>query len=95
MKMMPSLNGLFEFMGAMSLLSGSAAIGMAWWRKGSQEEDELMVEAADVVIDNISNADNITNIELLTGKNMRDQLTVEEVLEMDRDRQLRRFGRRN
>lgn len=69
--------------------------GMAWWRKGSQEEDEVMAEAADVVLDTLSDADKVSKIELHTGRNLRDQLTVEEAEETDKDRRLRRWPWRN
>lgn len=89
--MLPISEVLLKVMAATAILSGA----MAWWRKGTPAEDEMMSEAAEVVIDNLANADNITNIELLTGRNLRDQLTIGEVEDMARERDLRRFGRRN
>ena len=79
-----------SFFKKIQLLKGE--IEMAWWRRGSEEEDKIMVEAADIVIDNLVNADNVKNIETLTNKNLRDQVTIEEIEEMDKDRKLRRWG---
>lgn len=80
---------LFKFTGALGVL------GMAWFRKGSQAEDEMVVEASDLILDNLSNADNIRKINAITGKNLRDQLSIEEVLEMDQERKLRQMRNRN
>lgn len=82
---------LFEIIGALSVLAGA----MAWWRRGSQDEDTVLAEAADTVLDGLSDADTVRKIGCVTDRNLRDQLTVEEAMELDRERQLRRFGRRN
>lgn len=88
---MSDAEGLVQsFLKKIQLLKGE--IEMAWWRRGSEEEDKMMVEAADLVIDNLVNADNVKNIETLTSKNLRDQVTIEEIEEMDKDRKLRRWG---
>lgn len=92
--MMPSVDvhsKLFEIVGALSVLSGA----MAWWRRGSREEDAVFADAADTVLDGLSDADTVGKIGCVTERNLRDQLTVEEAMELDRERQLRRFDRRN
>lgn len=89
--MFDALHNFGEFIVASAVLAGA----MAWWRKGTPEEDAMMGEAAEIVVDNLMNADNVTNIEMLTGKNLRDQMTIEEVQDAARERDLRRFGRRN
>lgn len=86
-----ALSKLFEFTGALSILAG----GMAWWRKGSTAEDETVSAAADTVLDALSDADTVRKIDCLTDRNLRDQLTIEQAMELDRERELRRFGRRN
>lgn len=86
-----SMQKLFEITGALAVLSGA----MAWWRRGSAEEDAVVSEAADVVLNGLSDADAVSKIGCLTGKDLREQLTVEEAMELDRERELRRFGRRN
>lgn len=85
------LHRIFEFTGALSVLTGA----MAWWRRGSQDEDKVVAEAADTVLDALSNADDTRGVECLTNRNWRDQVSVGEAIEMDKERRLRRFGRRN
>lgn len=80
-----------EFAGAVAVLSGA----MAWWRKGGVEEDVMVAKAADTVLDILSDADTVSRVDLHTGRNLRDQLTVGEAVELDRERELRRFARRN
>ena len=80
-----------EFAGAMAVLSGA----MAWWRKGSTDEDAMVAKAADVVLDTVSNADTVARVDLHTGRNLRDQLTVEQAMELERERELRRMKNRN
>lgn len=82
---------LMDVAAAISVLSGLCA----WWRKGSDEEDAMVSEAADTVIDAVADADTMRAIELGTGINLRDQLSVEEAMNMHEERTLRRFGRRN
>ncbi len=81
---------LFEILGAMSVLAG-----MAWWQKGSPAEDEIVVEAAAVVLDGLSDADAVSKIGCVTGRDLRSQLTVEEALEMHREAELRNMKNRN
>lgn len=83
---------LFSFATALSTL-GMMATG--WWRKGSKAEDDMVVTAADTVLDALSDADMLSQIEAVTGMALRDQLTVEEAQELDRERRLRGFSRRN
>lgn len=77
-----------KFMTALSICTGA----MAWWRRGSEEEDEVVSESVDVVLGSISDADKVSNIDLATGKNLRDQITVEQAMEMNEERSLRRWG---
>lgn len=80
-----------EFASATAVLAGA----MAWWRKGSVEEDAMVAKAADTVLDTVSDADTVARVDLHTGRNLRDQLTVAEAIELERERELRRFARRN
>lgn len=89
--MMPEFNAwgeLAKFAGALSVAAGA----MSWFRKGSAEEDKVVSESADILIDGISDADKVNKVDLHTGKNLRDQLTIEEAEEMNRERELRKFG---
>lgn len=82
---------LFEFTGALSICISA----MAWWRKDGPKSDEVVVEAADVVLSALSDADTTNRVELHTGRDIRSQLTVEEAIEIHEERELRAFGRRN
>lgn len=86
-----TMQKLFEITGALAVLAGT----MAWWRKGSDEEDAAVSEAADVVLNGLSDADTVNKIGCVTNKNLRDQLSIAEAIELNRERELRRMGRRN
>lgn len=68
---------------------------MSWFRKDSQEEDEIIVEVNSTIFEALANADAVREIESETGRNLREQLTVEEVMEMEKETRLRGFIRRN
>lgn len=92
--MMPQFDALGEtlkFLGAISTLFGA----MAQWKKSSSQEDEIVVESCNVIIDTLTNADSVNKIDLATGRNLRDQLTIEQVQDMDYERRLRGFKNRN
>lgn len=92
--MTPEFNGweaLTKFAEALSIVAGA----MAWHRKGSLEEDQVVSESIDVLLEGVSDADSVNKIDLHTGRNIREQLTVEQAEEMAREKELRRFGRRN
>jgi hypothetical protein len=82
---------LFKFTGAVATLAGV----FDWLRKGSTAEDNVFAEAAEIVLDAVANADNVRTIDCVTGRNLREQLTVEECLDMARERDLRRMPGRN
>ena len=81
-----------EFAGAMSVLSGAVA---AWWRKDGPSGDEVVSQAADVIIDAATDADLRNRIELHTGKNIGEQVTLEQMEDFHRERELRRMKNRN
>lgn len=82
---------LFAFSGALSVL----AMAGSWWRKGSPHEDDVVVEAADLVLGALSDADDTRGVELVAGRNWRDDVTIEEAIEMRREADLRRMQNRN
>jgi hypothetical protein len=77
-----------EFMTALSVVTGA----MSWWRKGSENDDKVYVQAADLILDSISDADKVNKIKDNTWNDLRDQLSIEEAEEMHEERELRRFG---
>lgn len=82
---------LFAFSGALSALAGA----MAWWHKGSPDEDEIVVDATDLVIGALVDADDTRNVELAAGRNWRDDVTVGEAIAMREEAELRRMKNRN
>lgn len=69
---------------------------MAWFHRGSAEEDKILTGVAETLIEGVVDADSVNRIERSNGRNLRDQLTVEEAEEMRREADLRGFGfRRN
>lgn len=88
--MTPEFAKLFEVLGAMSVVAGAAA----WFRQDTEAEDAMVAEAADVVLEAISDADQARTIECVTGRNYRQDLTVEEAMALHEERELRRMGAR-
>lgn len=84
---------LFGFATALSTL-GMMATGN-WWRKGSAQEDDMIVVAADTVLEGLADADMNNQVEALTGLALRDQVSIEEAVELDQERRLRGFPNRN
>lgn len=85
-------DNFFRFVGALSTLGGLAAI---WTRKGNPAEDKEVSQANDAIIDTVSDSDMVSRIERSNGRNLRDQLTIEQIENMNRERELRKFPRRN
>lgn len=65
---------------------------MAWWRKGSLEEDQVFVQSVEAVTKALADSDYVREVELRTGKNLRDQVTAEEIEEMHKEAKLRSMG---
>lgn len=82
---------LIKFAGAFSFVIGTAA----WLRKGSPEEDKVVSESLDILLDGLSDANNVGKIERATGVNIRDQVTTDQAKDWDRERELRKFPGRN
>lgn len=80
---------LFEVVGALGVLTGA----MAWWRKDTDAEDATVAAAADTVLDAIADADFCRTVECVTGRDLREQLTVEDALRLHEERELARMGK--
>ncbi len=65
-----------------------------WWRKQSPQEDQVVANAAQELINGVTDADMVNKVDLHTGVNLRDQVTIEEIEDWARDRDLRSFGNR-
>lgn len=59
-------------------------------------QDDVIAESCEMILNGQSDPDFIRSIELKTGKNLRDQLTIEEIEEIAETARLHRLGlRRN
>lgn len=76
----------------LALSVGAAA---AWFTRGSQDEDDMTVKAHSLVLDSVSDADTTKRVWAVTDKDWRDQLTVAEAEELNRERELRGMKNRN
>jgi hypothetical protein len=65
------------------------------FRRDSHEEDALIAEANNIILDNLSNADSVGQIKLMTGKDLRSQISIEQAEELHREKELRGFSGRN
>lgn len=65
---------------------------MKWFRKDSAEEDQVVAEAAKTVTEGLSDADFNGRVERANGRNLRDQMTVEQAEEIENEGKLRGFG---
>jgi len=86
--MIPEWGRWFEFVGALTTLAGV----FDWLRKDSAAEDEMVVEASNVVLEALSDADGVTKINCVTERNLREQVTIEEAVALGEERDLRGFG---
>lgn len=69
---------------------------MKWFHRGSEAEDKIVAQAGEMLIEGIANADDVNTVKALHGRDRREQFTVEQVEEMRREVELRKFGfRRN
>lgn len=74
---------------------GGCTVAMSLFRRGSKEEDKMVSDAHDVVLDALSDADKTNVVEAINNRNWRDQISIEEALDMHEERELRRFENRN
>lgn len=65
---------------------------MDWWREGSEDEDKVIIEINKAKIKILADADKVNLIKKRTGKDLREQMTIEELLDLDREINLRSFG---
>lgn len=92
--MLPHMNEihkLLELAGSLWIITGV----MAWYRRGSTEEDEVIAQAADELLGAISDADMVSKIQDSTGIDVRDQMSVKDAEDWHRERELRRMKNRN
>lgn len=65
---------------------------MAWFTRNSADEDKVVAQTGELLLGGVSDADQVAKIELANGRNLRDQMTVEEAEEMRRETDLKGWG---
>lgn len=90
--MTPEFNAWAE-LAKISALGATLMAG--WWRKGSEAEDNIVSQAAEELIRGACDADFAGKIEDGSGINPRDHVTVEELEDWAKDRDLRGWRWRN
>lgn len=85
-----ALGELVKFMIAVSSITG-----LMTWRRDGPKEDAAYIEASDYVLDSLSDADKTGKIELHNAKNIRDQLSIEQVEELYNEKVIRSWSNRN
>lgn len=71
---------------------GSTALLMSWLSGKLRPEDKEILEAHEFIQSAISDGDLVSKVELHTGKNLRDQLTPEELEDINEHVKLLRMG---
>jgi hypothetical protein len=61
-------------------------VQMPWWRKGSPEEDEILAQAAQVLLDGIGDADFVAKVKEKTGVDIREGMTQEKIEKLVSDK---------
>jgi len=74
--MMMDLNGTAE-----AVLAGIGML-LAWKAGEIKKEDKEIIEAHDFVINSLSDADLMARTELATGKDLREQMTVADAMDL-------------
>ena len=81
---------LFEVLGALSVITGA----MAFPRRDTDAEDDMVAGAADVVLEALSDADFCRTTECVTGRDLRSQLTVEQAQALYAEAELMKMGKK-
>ena len=74
------------------IVFSSMMLLMSWMKGKLRLEDKEVLEAHEFVMRSLEDADFCTRIEMATGKNLRDQMSVEEIIEMEREVKLLKMG---
>jgi len=71
----------------------SAFVMIASWRAGKlRPEDKEIIDAHEVIVSGVGDADFVTRVEMATGRNIRDQISVEGLEELGREVKLLKMG---
>lgn len=80
---------------AFNMALAAGALAAAWSRHGSPAEDDMVVGCHGLVLDAVADADATRTVECVTGRNWRDQVSVQDAEELNRERELRTMQNRN
>ena len=86
------LHTLSDWYRALALAGGVAAGGLFAFLGDKSQEDELVAEANEFCLDVLSDADTVRGIACMTDAQLRDQITVEQALDMAEEADRRRSG---
>lgn len=70
----------------------SVTMLLAWLSKKIKPEDQDIIDAHEFVGDKLGDSDFVRKTELLTGKNLREQLTVQQMQDLEREIKLLKMG---
>lgn len=90
--MTPDLKTLLDYMAVSWMIGG--LLGRLLSGKQDDTEDRIIVEAHDLVMDALSDADRTRTTECITDRNWRDQLSIGQAIELHREMELRKMGKR-
>lgn len=84
-------NAYFMYKAALMVI-GSASIGMAWWRKDTEEERRTIIEANKAILDPLENSDLRSLMSKKFGVDVGSEITVEEATRMREEIELLSMG---
>lgn len=67
---------------------------MSWFSGQRKAEDDEVINAHEVVQRGMSDGDFVNRIELMTGKNLRDQLSIAEMEQLENEIKILKMGNR-
>jgi hypothetical protein len=71
----------------------SAFVMIASWRAGKlRPEDKEIIDAHDAIVSGVGDADFVTRVEMATGRNIRDQISVEGLQKLGEEVKLLKMG---
>jgi hypothetical protein len=75
-----------------TIVSSAMLILMAWGSGKIRLEDKEVIDAHELIVGSVSDADFCERVKLATGKDLRDQLSVTEIEELNKEVKLLRMG---
>ena len=73
----------------------TGGVAMAWFKRDPDKEDQEFIEAADLVADTLANADQSGVSNIIHDRNWREDVTIEELENIQAEAKMRRWPFRN